>query len=160
MGDGRGTGEPIHQLVEAFEHVEVDRGSVTGPGRQIDAGDEKDDIFVTHHSATGTEIDTFQLSLDTGKIERCYAIVVDSGGNVFIGGEAEVSGSEYDGFVRRLDPEGNVTWTLDHDGGANGRDGVQALAVDEGDAVWVCGYEEVAGEDQNVWVTKHLPPAP
>jgi hypothetical protein len=67
------------------------------------------------------------------------AMVVDDSGNVYVTGSSEGSGTDYDCATIKYLPEGDTGWVRRYNGSVNGRDGANAMAIDDSGNVYVTG---------------------
>ncbi len=124
-------------------------GEFNGPAKFGNAeisGAGSMDFFVTKCDPTGKILWT-RAGGGSG-IDRGYAVVADMAGNVFAAGhyqskDADFSGTaaplrgEYDFFVAKYDPDGNLVWL--RTGGGEGYDYAHGLAIDPEGNVIVTG---------------------
>jgi len=99
------------------------------------------DFYTLKYSPDGRPL--WARRLDGGGTEEAAAVAVDSRGNIVIAGGSNRlrrSGRGGDYYVAKLDPQGNVLWEWDYDGG--GRDVARGVAVDARDNIIITGYSE------------------
>ena len=101
-----------------------------------------DDAFVRKYDPDGTEIWTAQFG--TFRKDDAFAVVVDSEGNVYVGGGTSASlGDEEnaggaDAFLRKYDSMGDHLWTLQF--GSNSEDEIRDLTFDADGNIQAAGW--------------------
>lgn len=117
-------------------------GYTSGPG------------FLIHFSADGDHVFTKMIKSTGSKGNMVTSIAMDSLGNIFLGGltygtfpgTEQYTGWLYDGFVMKLDPQGDFVWA--HILGSTGADFVADISVnDEGDIYAVSQTSGKMGDD-------------
>ena len=111
----------------------------------IIAGLVNHDFYLLKYSSSGRFL--WQERLDCGGTEETTALAIDSQGNIIVAGGSNrsrrgIGDSDY--CVVKLDPQGNMLWKWDFDGG--GSDIAQGVAIDPQDNVIVTGYSERNGD--------------
>jgi hypothetical protein len=120
----------------------------TLPG-QVSAGGR--DAFVRKYGPTGTELWTRQFGGGGG--DGGAGVALDPAGNTYVVGTTrgampgQVSGGDYDAFVRRYDPAGNEVWTRQF-GGIEG-EGARGVAVGPGGKLLIVGSTQGAFPEQS-----------
>ena len=92
-------------------------------------------------------------SLDSSGDEQAFSVSLDSSGNSYYAGMtsgslAEAGGGADDGFVMRLDINGNIDWVrqlgassiANYSGDSSGNDSCRGIAVDDNGSVFCVGY--------------------
>lgn len=82
---------------------------------------------VVKYDANGAELWAFQYGAAGSNEGR--AVLVDSNGDIFVGGQDGGSSGTGDMCVRKLDPNGAIVWTATYNGIANGFDFAYAIAL-------------------------------
>jgi hypothetical protein len=77
-----------------------------------------------------------------GSQEWARAIAVDDSGNVYVTGNGQGDGTDYDFVTIKYYPDGDTAWLRRYNGPANGMDFGRAIAVDDSGYVYVTGYSE------------------
>jgi len=108
-------------------------------------------------SAPGGE--AFAQSVDTAWVRRyngpgnsrdaANALAVDDSGNVYVTGEGEGSGTDFDYATIKYLPNGDTAWVRGYNGPGNSMDEANALAVDGSGNVYVTG--ESYGSGTSSW---------
>jgi hypothetical protein len=110
----------------------------TLPG-QASAGGR--DAFLRKYDPAGTELWTRQFGGGGG--DGGAGVALDAAGNPYVAGTTrgtmpgQVTGGDYDAFVRRYDPEGNEVWTRQF--GGNEGEGARSVAIGSGGKVLIVG---------------------
>lgn len=99
------------------------------------------DVFVRKYDPAGTELWTRQFGGGGG--DGGAGVALDAAGNPYVAGTTrgampgQVTGGDYDAFVRRYDPEGNEVWTRQF--GGNEGEGARSVAIGSGGKVLIVG---------------------
>jgi hypothetical protein len=84
--------------------------------------------------------DTAWLRIYNGNWDHAArAIALDDSGNVYVTGSSWRPGTIWDYLTIKYDPTGNICWAITYDGGLNGGDYAQAIAVGGSNNVYVTG---------------------
>jgi hypothetical protein len=87
--------------------------------------------------------------------DRAKALVVDGSGNSYVTGQSEGSGSSDDYATIKYYPNGDTDWVRRYDGPANGSDVAVGIAVDDSGNVYVTGYGDSTGSNQDYATIKY-----
>jgi len=147
-----------------------------GPGDTTDgaravAVDGSGNVYVTGGSeGSGTDYDYATIKYypngDTAWVRRyngpgnwddfAYAIAVDGSGNVYVTGESEGSGTNYDYATIKYYPDGDTAWVRRYNGPGNSTDYAFAIAVDGSGNVYVTGYSYGSGTNVDYATIKYV----
>jgi hypothetical protein len=147
-----------------------------GPGNDYDcvhaiAVDDSGFIYVTGSSrGTGTSSDYATIKYlpdgDTAWVRRYngagnssdgpLAIAVDGSGNVYVTGWSIGSGTGYDYATVKYLANGDSGWVMTYNGPGNDYDGANAIAVDDSGNVYVTGYSDGNGTNQDYCTIKYV----
>jgi hypothetical protein len=84
------------------------------------------------------------------------AIAVDASGNVYVTGQSQDDyETSYDFTTVKYDTNGNELWVRRYDGEAHGYDSPKAIVLDKAGFVYVTGYSEGAGTDDDYLTLKY-----
>jgi hypothetical protein len=96
-----------------------------------------------------SEAEAFAQDVDTAWVRRyngpgngqdwAYAMAVDDSCNVYVTGASEGSGTDQDYATIKYYPNGDTAWVRRYNGPGNGRDGANAVALDDSGNVYVTG---------------------
>lgn len=148
--DGPASGEDRARAVAiAPDDSIVVAGFVEGDGldgrniwvRKLDPAGET----VWTHVVTGE----FELGDD-----QAYGVTVLSDGSVVVVGEITVKTQDADGWISKLDADGNEQWVTTHDGGAEALDSVRGVAAGPGDEIFVTGWESAPDGGRRIWTAR------
>jgi hypothetical protein len=120
----------------------------TLPG-QVSAGGR--DAFLRKYDPAGTELWTRQFGGGGG--DGGAGVALDPAGNPYIVGTTrgtmpgQVTGGDYDAFVRRYDPAGNEVWTRQF--GGNEGEGARSVAIAAGGRILIAGSTQGAFPEQS-----------
>jgi hypothetical protein len=146
-----------------------------GPGNSLDqaqaiAIDDSGKVYVTGYSVgEGTHNDyatiKYHSNGDTAWVRRYHrvgqtqerpsAIAVDDSGNVYVTGDGEGGGTDYDYVTIKYYPDGDTAWLRIYNGPANGSDYASAIAVDDSGFVYVTGTSDGTGTYQDYATIKY-----
>jgi hypothetical protein len=129
-----GGGDAVNSMVLDSE------GNVYVTGWSRGAGTGWDCVTLKYDSL-GTQLwalDYNSPSLQTG-YDQGLSLALDGAGGLFIVGESEGLGTDYDYFVVRYTGAGETLWTRRYNGPGNGRDGACAVATDDSGGAYVTG---------------------
>jgi len=115
--------------------VGTTRGNLAGTSEGLD------DAFARMYDANGTEVWTRRFG--TARYDNAWGVAVDGAGFVFVAGTttgrlAGANQGDFDAFVRKLDANGNESWTRQF--GSAGPEDAVAVATDAAGNVLVAGY--------------------
>ncbi len=130
-------------------------GNVYVVGSEYITG-ETYNIWIRKYNADGsTNWTRTHNSPGINQIDEGHGIAVDSSGNVYVTGSENLPSEFLNIWIRKYDTDGNTNWTRTYNGVANSRDTGHDIAVDSSGNVYVTGFEEVTGEDENIWIRKY-----
>jgi hypothetical protein len=111
---------------------------VTGHTVPLSGGDSK--IVTIKYDSSGNEVWNKTYDSPSGvETDQGFDVLVDSSGNVYVAGEAGLTGGDTDSFLIKYDSSGNEVWNASfHGGDADGAYGV-ALDSASGD-IYIVGY--------------------
>ncbi|MGB2697571.1 MAG: SBBP repeat-containing protein [Candidatus Zixiibacteriota bacterium] len=92
------------------------------------AGTLADDVWVRTYNGPGNSHD------------QACAVAVDDLGNVYVTGQSEGDGTDWDYATIKYFPNGDTAWVRRYNGPANGPDLARAMAIDGSGNVYVTGY--------------------
>ena len=106
-------------------------GSVVLPGKDYDA-------FVAKFDPNGNIL--WYKTFGGSKREHAYGVALDNFGNIYVTGSTNSFSANYDSFVARFDPNGNLAWFKVWDiGGVGARDEALSIAVIQFDHIYITG---------------------
>ena len=107
------------------------------------------DYATVKYDANGNEQWVRRYNGPGNNTDKAYAIVVDSGGSVYVTGEARSSGSGTDYGTVKYDQNGNQQWARTYSGPGNNTDKAYAIVVDNNNNPVVTGEStsSSSGED-------------
>jgi uncharacterized delta-60 repeat protein len=125
-------------------------GSIYNSGSSEDIGTIKydsqgDTVWVRSYNGSGNGSD---FTRD---------IVLDRSGNIYVTGQSTGSGSGKDYVTIKYHPNGDTAWMRIYDGPSNANDVATAIAVDGSNYVYVTGYSDSTGTDQDYVTIKYNP---
>jgi len=149
--DGLGNGE------DKAEAIAVDAaGNVYVTGYSEGSGTENDYATVKYNSS-GVEQWVARYDGPGSGGDWATAIAVDGAGNVYVTGSSEGSEGEYnyDYATVRYNSSGVEQWVARYDGPASGYDWAHAIAVGDAGNVYVTGYSEGSGTENDYATVKY-----
>jgi hypothetical protein len=125
-------------------------GSIYNSGSGNDYGTIKydpqgDTVWVRSYNGSGNDYDYTR------------DIVLDRSGNIYVTGQSTGSGSGKDYITIKYHPNGDTAWIRIYVGPSNGNDVATAIAVDGSNYVYVTGYSDSTGTDQDYVTIKYNP---
>jgi hypothetical protein len=87
--------------------------------------------------------------------DKAYAAAVDANGDILVTGESYGVTSQEDYATVKYDASGNQRWVARYDGPAHRRDRALALAIDNADHVYVTGFANNAGYNEDYLTIKY-----
>lgn len=112
------------------------------------------EIFIRKYGPSGNTMWTVVESASGGDDEG-NGVAFDADGNLVATGYASGGGGGENIWVGKYSGNGNELWTRTHQGSAGGNDRGQGIAVDGNGDVVVVGFEEVAGQSDDIWIRKY-----
>lgn len=109
---------------------------VTGISRGIDSGD---DYATIKYDSSGTELWVARYDGPAGGTDEANDLVLDCEGNVYVTGESEGIGTEFDYATIKYDTHGNELWVARYDGPISMYDTAEAIALSPDGSVCVTG---------------------
>jgi hypothetical protein len=92
----------------------------------------------------------------TNGTDEAYAIAVDGTGNVYVTGQSQGVGTDWDYATIKYDANGNKEWEARYNGPDDGTDQAQAIAVDGAGNVYVTGQSQGVGTGPDYATVKYL----
>ncbi|MEO0125933.1 MAG: SBBP repeat-containing protein [candidate division WOR-3 bacterium] len=127
--------------------------AVDNSGNVYVTGESDGDILTIKYSTNGTQLWTARY--DYGSADLGRAIAVDNSGNVYVTGSSIGSGTNFDFVTIKYNTNGSQLWVARYNGPANGRDYVEAIAVDNSGNVYVTGSSEGSGSNYDYATIKY-----
>ena len=146
-----------------------------GPGNSFDeanalAVDATGNVYVTGSSeGSGTAFDYATIKYNSAGVQQwvarysspgnsfdtASALAVDATGNVYVTGSSEDSGTSSDYSTIKYNSAGVEQWVARYNGPGNSADGATAIAVDGSGNVYVTGFSEGSGTDNDYATIKY-----
>ncbi|MEI6945609.1 SBBP repeat-containing protein [Paraflavisolibacter sp. H34] len=146
-GPGNGTDAATAVALDGSGNVYV-TGTSAGSGTA-------DDIATIKYSSTGSQLWVQRYNGPASGVDGATAIAVDAGGNVYVTGASEGSGTGGDYVTIKYDKNGAQLWVARYNGPGNGSDGANALAVDGSGNVYVTGQSTGLGTFGDIATLKY-----
>ena len=148
--NGPGNGHDIAKAVaiDSFGGVYV-----TGYSKGSGTGD--DYATIKYDPANGNELWVARYNGPGNGSDKAYAIAIDSGGNIYVTGSSANSSDDY--ATIKYNADGNELWVARYDGPSNGADYAHAIAIDNSNNVYVTGYCQAVGGDDDYATIKYDP---
>ncbi|KPK64440.1 hypothetical protein AMJ83_01630 [candidate division WOR_3 bacterium SM23_42] len=102
--------------------------------------DTIDDIVTVKYDSAGNELWVSRYNGPLGGYDRAYALVLDSGCNVYVAGYSYGIGTEADITTVKYDSAGNELWVARYNGPGNGSDVAFDIALDDSGNIYVTGF--------------------
>jgi len=77
--------------------------------------------------------------------DRYTASITDADGNLIVAGSTAMPDQNRNLLVRKLSPSGVVLWTQTYNGPGDGADEALALVTDDGNNIYVTGFQKGSG---------------
>jgi uncharacterized delta-60 repeat protein len=119
-------------------------GNMYVTGYSTEYGTNSDYTTIKYNS-TGDTLWIARYNGPANGRDQAYALAVDGSGNVYVTGRSVGSGLYSDYTTIKYNSTGVEQWVARYDGGANGNDAAQSLAVDGSGNVYVTGQSFVGG---------------
>jgi uncharacterized delta-60 repeat protein len=130
-------------------------GSVYVAG-SIEVTDEHANLWLTKYSSAGKFkwTETYNGSRDNN--DRAWAVAVGPNGSVYVTGHTtEAEENRTDVLVAKYSPKGKRKWLRTYDGLGERNERGLGVAVAPNGSVYVAGYVNVDGENDNAWLRKY-----
>ncbi len=101
------------------------------------------------YDAAGNKVWVKTLNGPNSDTDEPTSIAADGSGNIYVVGRSKNANNDYDMFVIKYNANGDTIWTRNYDGGVNGDDVANDIAVDGNGNVYVTG---VTDEDASLLV--------
>jgi len=121
---------------------------VTGSERVLD---ERSNIWVRKYDPDGAALWTETYNGEGNRNDWGSEVVVDTDGNVYVGGTETSSAVDNDAWLRKYDSTPAELWTVGN--GGTYEQGINALALDSAGDLIAVGYDD-EGAGPDVWVRK------
>ena len=138
-GPGNSFDRAAALAVDGSGNVYVTGGSVSS--------DTYEDYATIKYTAEGTEAWVARYSGPENRRDFAWDLAVDGSGNVYVTGDSEGSGTDYDYATIKYNAAGTELWVARYNGPANSLDRAAALAVDGSGNVYVTGGSVSWGTD-------------
>lgn len=119
-------------------------GNVYVTGFSYGAGTADQDFLTIKYDTNGNEQWVARYNGPVSSWDEALALAVDGAGNVFVTGRSSHMGSwfDFDYLTIKYDAAGQEQWVARHNGGGNGWDQANAIALDADGGVYVTGHHE------------------
>jgi cysteine-rich repeat protein len=161
----------VMRMTNADPPVEVWKDMYSGPNAEDDSAsgvtadsdgnvyvagservlDEFSNLWVRQYDADGVAQWTETHNGDASRSDWGSEVVVDTDGNVYVGGTETSSAVDNDAWLRKYDSTPSELWTIGN--GGTYEQGINALALDSAGDLVVVGYDD-EGAGPDVWVRK------
>ncbi len=89
--------------------------------------------------------------------DRYTASITDADGNLIVAGSTAMPDQNRNLLVRKLSPSGAVLWTQTYNGPGDGADEALALVTDDGNNIYVTGFQKGSGAGNDFITLKYAP---
>ncbi len=129
-------------------------GNVYVTGKSIGSGSSADYATIKYDS-DGNELWVRRYNGPGNDLDEGYALALDASRNVYVTGWSYGSAGERDYATIKYSSSGNQLWVRRYNGPGNGVDWARALASDASSNVYVTGWSEGSGTDDNYATIKY-----
>lgn len=128
---------------DAAKSVTVDRlGNVIVAGETMRSM-TGNDIVIIKYNPDGIELWKKFFNRNGNNIgknnELCKMVMTDAGNNVIVCGSSQASSTDYDFFVQKYNPNGNLLFTKTYSGNGNNKDFLNDMTLDISGNIYVTG---------------------
>lgn len=136
----------------------VDRqGNMVVTGVQNLSGDANDDYWTVKFKADGSGV-LWRASFDkSGGADQAVAVVIDAANDVIVTGFVSNGLNKDIHTIKYAGETGAVLWQQSFNGSAQGNDSATAISVDSLNNIYVSGYTQSSGGDDDGLLLKYAP---
>jgi uncharacterized delta-60 repeat protein len=132
-----------------------DSGNVYVTGRSVGTTYLEIDYATVKYNSAGQQQWVARYNGPSNGDNEATAIAVDSSGNVYVTGESQGSGGNYDYATIKYNSSGQEQWVGRYNGPANGDDYAAAIALDASSNVYVTGGSAGSGTGDDYVTIKY-----
>lgn len=113
------------------------------------------DYATIKYDTDGNQLWATRYNSPANNDDKAYDLTVDGSGNVYVTGQTQVSGMDWDCTTIKYNTNGNQQWVANYDGPANEVDMGEDIVVDSSGNVYVTGHSRGVGTDFDVITIKY-----